>query len=83
MDIYSVIDEDKVRKINREIQDLNRRFETVSDNDKKIQKMLKELDINHLIKLIQEKAYDREFRDEVQRLEDLIGSLSENVQKMF
>ncbi len=51
-DIFTVIDEEKVRKIFKEIGEVNKKMEYVSDNDKKIQRLLKEMDMNGLIKQI-------------------------------
>lgn len=58
MDVNQIIDEDKVRKIFKEIGEINKRFESVNENDKKLQRMLKELDINNLIKMIKFKKFN-------------------------
>lgn len=41
-----------MKKILKDISEINKKLEGVTENDKKLQRMLKELDINNLIKMI-------------------------------
>ena len=65
VDIFTIIDDDKIKKIIKDIGDINRRMEVVGENDKKLQRMLKEMDMNHLIKMIQSKAEDQDVQLEL------------------
>ena len=60
MDVFAVVDDDKMRRINRDITEMKKHFEVIAEADKKLQRMLKELDMNHLIRMIQTKAEDKE-----------------------
>jgi septal ring factor EnvC (AmiA/AmiB activator) len=52
VDVNQIVDEEKMRKIFKEIAEINKRLESVNENDRKLQRMLKELDMNNLIKMI-------------------------------
>lgn len=69
MDIFTIIDDDKIKKMYKDIADLNKRMESVIENDKKLQRLLKELDMNHLIKMISSKAEDQDVQLELLNLD--------------
>lgn len=82
LDVFTIVDDDKIKKINKDIGDVNKRMEIVSENDKKLQRQLKELDMNHLIKMIQSKADDQDLQVELVNHDQKINELKEGLLRL-
>eukprot|EP00825_Cyclidium_porcatum_P011896 TRINITY_DN1615_c0_g1_i4.p1 TRINITY_DN1615_c0_g1~~TRINITY_DN1615_c0_g1_i4.p1 ORF type:complete len:569 (+),score=127.89 TRINITY_DN1615_c0_g1_i4:916-2622(+) len=71
------MDDDKFRKIQRDIQDIHYKLELANEIEKRVTRIFKDVDINNLIKMVKQKANEDEVKKELLILDTKCGQLQE------
>ena len=73
------MDDEKVKKLNRDIQDIHKRMETFLDIEKRVNKVFRDADINNLVRQVREKAQTDDVQRDFAIQETKISSLGEQI----